>query len=161
MPRAAPRWARARNEEGVVAKTSRTVSLNCRTLRKASGEGHIGEGQPGGLDEQSGGLGPLGPGQGQWAGADLGPQVPFQLAVLYPSRSANPVTPSRSTTPSAINRMARPTMSRRTFHSGDPGEASGRQRLQARNPACCAAAAVGRKRRLRAKGGRTGQLGRQ
>jgi hypothetical protein len=61
----------------------------------------------------------------------------------YPSRSASPSTPARSTTPSAISRMARPATSERTFHSGEPGEASGLHRLQARNPACCAAAAVG------------------
>ena len=53
------------------------------------------------------------------------------------------MTPSRSTVPSAIRRMARATTSPRTFHSGEPGEASGRQRLQARKPACWAAAAVG------------------
>ena len=34
----------------------------------------------------------------------------------------------------------------RTFHSGDPGAASGRQRRQARKPSRCAAAAVGRNR---------------
>ena len=39
-----------------------------------------------------------------------------------------------------ISRIARATTSARAFHSGDPGEASGRQRLQARKPARCAAA---------------------
>lgn len=43
----------------------------------------------------------------------------------------------------AISRMARATTSARWFHSGEPGPASGRHRLQARNPACCAAAALG------------------
>ena len=47
------------------------------------------------------------------------------------------------------------------FHSGDPGLASGRQRLQARKPATCAAAAVGRNRRFCVRGGRAGHLGRQ
>ncbi|MEZ5137086.1 MAG: hypothetical protein R2699_19090 [Acidimicrobiales bacterium] len=79
--------------------------------------------------------------------------------MLKPSLAARPVTPSRSTTPSS--RIARLTRSRRTFHSGDPGEASGRQRLHARNPACWAAAAVGKKLTLRACGVRAGQLGRQ
>ena len=60
----------------------------------------------------------------------------------YPSRRARPSTPSRSTTPSAISRIARPTMSARMFHSGEPGEASGRHRLQARKPASWAAAAL-------------------
>ena len=42
-----------------------------------------------------------------------------------------------------MSRMARATTSARTFHSGEPGVASGRQRRQARKPACWAAAAVG------------------
>ena len=51
-------------------------------------------------------------------------------------------------TPSAIRRIARATTSARTFHSGEPGEASGRQRLHARKPRCCAAAAVGEERHV-------------
>ena len=39
--------------------------------------------------------------------------------------------------------FARPAASPRRFHSGDPGVASGRHRLQARYPASCAAALVG------------------
>jgi hypothetical protein len=39
--------------------------------------------------------------------------------------------------------MARETLSARQFQSGEPGAASGRQRLQARKPADWAAAAVG------------------
>ena len=46
-------------------------------------------------------------------------------------------------------------------HSGEPGAASGRQRLQARKPAACAAAAVGNKRTFSRLGIRAGQLGRQ
>ena len=42
-----------------------------------------------------------------------------------------------------MRRMARATTSARASHSGDPGVASGRHRLQARKPACWAAAAVG------------------
>ena len=45
---------------------------------------------------------------------------------------ASPPTPSRSTSPSAISRIARPATSAATSHSGLPGVASGRQRLQAR-----------------------------
>ena len=62
--------------------------------------------------------------------------------VLNPSRDASPSTPSRSTTPSPMSRMARATASARTFHSGEPGVVSGRQRRQARNPASWAAAAL-------------------
>ena len=39
--------------------------------------------------------------------------------------------------------MARATESARAFHSGEPGLVSGRHRLQARNPACWHAAALG------------------
>ena len=47
------------------------------------------------------------------------------------------------------------------FHSGEPGLASGRHRLQARNPACWAAAALGKNRMFSGLGGTAGQLGRQ
>ena len=60
-----------------------------------------------------------------------------------------------------MRRMARPTVSLRVFHSGEPGAASGRQRLHERNPAVCAAAAVAKKRTLPRLGVRAGQLGRQ
>jgi len=56
----------------------------------------------------------------------------FTWRALYPNRAASPSTPSRSTTPSAMSRIARPTTSARVFHSGEPGDASGRHRLQAR-----------------------------
>ncbi len=81
--------------------------------------------------------------------------------VLYPSRDASPGTPSRSTTPSAISRMARATTSSRSFHSGDPGVVSGRQRLQARKPACWQAAALGWNTMFSGLGVIAGQLGRQ
>ena len=80
---------------------------------------------------------------------------------LKPSRAARPGTPSRSTTPSAISRNARPATSARRFQAGDPGAASGSQRLQARRPASCAAAALRNRRTLRRCGMRAGQLGRQ
>ena len=63
-------------------------------------------------------------------------------ADTQPGEQRRPVE-RRSIAPSAIKRIARPTRSPRTFHSGEPGDASGRQRLQARNPASWAAAAVG------------------
>ena len=62
---------------------------------------------------------------------------------LYPSRAARAGTPSRSTSPSAMSRMALAATSARVSHSGEPGVALGRQRLQARNPASWAAAAEG------------------
>ncbi len=57
--------------------------------------------------------------------------------------------------------MARATASARAFHSGEPGEVSGRHRLQARYPACWQAAALGRKVMFSTFGGTAGQLGRQ
>ena len=41
-----------------------------------------------------------------------------------------------------VRRIARAATSAREFHSGEPGEASGRQRLQARKPVALAAANV-------------------
>jgi hypothetical protein len=79
----------------------------------------------------------------------------------YPSRVANPGTPSRSTTPSPISRIARAARSARTFQSGDPGTASGRQRRQARKPRSWAAAAVGQNSTLGRLGVTAGQDGRQ
>ena len=60
-----------------------------------------------------------------------------------------------------MRRIARATVSERTFHSGEPGEASGRHRRQARKPASWAAAEVGKKSTLRRFGVVAGQLGRQ
>jgi hypothetical protein len=60
-----------------------------------------------------------------------------------------------------MSRIARAVTSDRWFHSGDPGDASGRQRLQARYPARCAAAAVGRNRTFSGFGVIAGQLGLQ
>ena len=60
-----------------------------------------------------------------------------------------------------MSRIARPATSAAMSHSGLPGVASGRQRLQARKPAACAAAAVGWNSTLRAAGVRAGQDGRQ
>lgn len=44
------------------------------------GEGHVAHRELGGLDEQSGGLGALGPGQGERTGPELGVQLPLDLA---------------------------------------------------------------------------------
>jgi hypothetical protein len=47
--------------------------------RESGRRRHLAERQRGGFDEQAGGLGPLGPGQGQGAGAELGRQCPLDL----------------------------------------------------------------------------------
>ena len=60
-----------------------------------------------------------------------------------------------------MRRIARPAASAATSQSGLPGVASGRQRLQARNPAAWADAAVGWKVTFLYAGVRAGQLGRQ
>jgi hypothetical protein len=57
--------------------------------------------------------------------------------------------------------MARPTTSALMFHSGEPGEASGRHRLQARKPASWAAAALRWNRMFARFGVIAGQDGRQ
>ena len=58
---------------------------------EARREGHVGERQVGRLDQQAGGLGPLGPGQRDRAGADLG----GQLAVHVPLAVAEAARPAR------------------------------------------------------------------
>ena len=60
-----------------------------------------------------------------------------------------------------VIRIARATRSERASHSGEPGAASGRQRMQARKPAPWAAAAPGKKRTFVRRGVRAGQEGRQ
>jgi hypothetical protein len=81
--------------------------------------------------------------------------------LVYPRGRLRPPTSSRSTTPSAIRRMARPTTSARVSHSGDPGAISGRHRRHARKPAACAPAAVGKNSTFDRLGMVAGQLGRQ
>ena len=53
------------------ANTSRTVSLNWRTLPKPAANAIAGEVEIGRLDERAGGAGPLGAGDGERAGAEL------------------------------------------------------------------------------------------
>ena len=112
--------------------TSRTVSLNWRTLAKPAEK----------ATSAAGRSVPTSSIRAVWARcARLSASGPAPSSVVssrvrwrgeYPSRAARPGTPSRSTTPSAIRRIARPAVSPRRFHSGEPGAASGRQRLQAR-----------------------------
>ena len=68
-----------------------SVSLNWRMLAKPGGEGDVGEGQVGGLDEQPGGLGALGPGQRDRTGSDL----VGQLAVDVPLAVAEAIGQAR------------------------------------------------------------------
>ena len=63
--------ARERRDVGVPAKTADRV-VELPDAGEPGGEGDVGERQSGGLDQQPGGLGPLGAGQGEGPGADLG-----------------------------------------------------------------------------------------
>ena len=78
-----------------------------------------------------------------------------------PSRSARSLTDARSSKPSLISRMARPTVERVPLQAGLPGAVSGRQRRQGRKPARSAAAADGKNTTFSDRAGRTGQIGRQ
>jgi len=60
-----------------------------------------------------------------------------------------------------MSRNARDTVAAAPRHAGVPGAVSGRQRRHGRNPACSAAAAVGKKTTLRDLAGFTGHVGRQ
>ena len=151
----------ARSADGADANTARTVSLNCRMLENpaANATSDIGRSV---VSTRMRAV------RARWARANATGPAPTSARrtrsscrTLYPSREASPGTPDRSITPSAMSRMARPTTSARPSHSGEPGEASGRHRLHARNPERWAAAAVGRNRTLRRCGVRAGQLGRQ
>ncbi len=128
---------------------ARIVSLNWRTLRKPAAKAISVIGDVGRLEQDPRGLRPLRAGERERPGPDDGDELAVDVALAC-SRAPAPgrSTPSRSTTPSAISRIARPTRSARWSHSGEPGVASGRQRLQARKPAACAAAAVAKSRTL-------------
>ncbi|CAM5253495.1 hypothetical protein SNARM312S_04830 [Streptomyces narbonensis] len=155
------RAARARSSPGVRPKTSRTVSLKVRMEEKPAAKA----------------ISPIGSGVvsmrtravwARWARARARGPAPSSARswrsiwrVDQPSRRASPGTPSRSTTPSWMRRMARATASARTCHSGEPGLVSGRHRLQARNPARWQDAALGWNSMFSGLGGTTGQLGRQ
>ena len=78
-----------------MANTARTVSLNWRMLEKPAREGHLGHGQRGRLDQHPGRLGPLGPGEGDGPGADLGQQQALELAhAVAELRRPGPARPS-------------------------------------------------------------------
>ena len=134
--------ARSRRSLGLWAKMARTESLNWRTLAKPAAKAKSVMGSSVvSISTRAA--------WARWARANDNGPAPTPATsrrsiwrVLYPSRPARPGTPSLSTTPSAMSRMARPTTSARVSHSGDPGVASGRQRLQARKPASWAVAAM-------------------
>ncbi len=132
-----------RSAVGVMSQAARRVSLNCLMLAKPAANAI----SLNGMSVVSMSTRAV---WTRWARARASGPAPTSACsmrsswrVVYPTRVANPVTPSRSTAPSAISRMARATTSPRTFHSGDPGDASGRHLLQARKPARWAAAELG------------------
>jgi hypothetical protein len=132
-----------RSSLGVAAKTSRMVMLNCRTLAKPAANATSVMGRSV-VSMRS---------LAVWArrarASASGPaptsatSTRFRWRSVYERRRARPVTPSLSTTPSEISRIALATRSVLASHSGEPGTASGLHRLQARKPACWAAAAEG------------------
>ena len=155
------RPASLRSVVGGTPYTSRTVSLNCRTL--ANPDANAMSAIPIGVVSTSSRAVCA-----RWARARASGPAPSSADSTrprwrseYPRRVASPGTPSRSTTPSPISRIARPARSARTFQSGEPGTASGRQRRQARKPRSWAAAAVGQNSTLVAFGVIAGQEGRQ
>ncbi len=123
---------RARSSVGVMPKTSRSVSLHCLMLPKPA-ENATSAIVSSVLVSSSRAE------CARWERARASGPAPSSSVSRrvrcrgeYPSRAESACTPSRSTTPSAMSRIALPTVSCRTFHSGDPGTASGRQRLHAR-----------------------------
>ena len=111
---------------------------------EAGRERDVGERHVGGLDEHAGGLRAPGAGQGERSGAELGGEQPAAGggACSRPAtRGPRRRRARRRRRRSAASRGRR--RRRRRPTPGLPGVASGRQRLQARNPAAWAAAAVG------------------
>ena len=86
------------------------------------GEGDVADAAGCGGEQHAGGVRPTRSGQRQRRRAELRGEQPARgAAACSRGGAASPATPSRSTTPSPISRMAAPTVSARTFHSGDPG----------------------------------------
>ena len=85
--RGASRRARTRSSLGVIAKTARIVSLNWRMLAKPAANAICANGSVGRLDQHPRGLRPLGAGQRDRTGADLGDELAVQvpLAVAEPA----------------------------------------------------------------------------
>ncbi len=139
-PRATGRFSRSRL--GDCAYTSSIVSLNCRTLPNPAANAmsasprSVVSTRIRAVCARCARASASGPAPSSVV------SIRLRCRSVYPSRVASPVTPSRSTTPSPMSRIARPTVSARASHSGDPGAASGRHRRQARNPPRWAAAAL-------------------
>lgn len=129
---ASARRARARSSDGRTANTSRIVSLNWRTDPNPAAN----------ATSVTGSAVPTSSARAVCArrarASACGPAPSSATSIrctcrgVYPSSAASASTPPRSSSPSPISRIARPTASRRRSHSGVPGVASGRQRLQAR-----------------------------
>ena len=134
---------RALSSPGVSAKTSRIVSLHWRMLAKPAEKAtsEMGMSVPTRSIRAVCARCALANARGPAPSSVLSRRV--RCLLEYPRRAANPGTPSRSTTPSEIRRIARAAVSPRMSHAGEPGAASGRHRLHARYPASCAAALVG------------------
>ena len=128
---------------------------------EASREGDLGDRQVGGLEQEAGRVRALRAGQGERSRADFGDQGAMYLPFAVSEPCGEAATPSRSTIPSVIRRIARPTKSARTFHSGDLGSRragnGGRHGSQLTGPALRS----GRSGRSARLGVLAGQLGRQ
>ncbi len=72
-------------------------------------------------------------------------EQPAELPLAHAQAPARASTPPSSSAPDAISAMARDTVLDVPCQAAMSGEVSGRQRKQGRNPASCAAAALGRK----------------
>ena len=113
---------------------ARTVSLNCPDTPETGRERHFTHTQIHRL-ENNRAVWPAGPSPARGAGPDLGDHEALQLAGAVaepPGQSGHPLPVDDAIVDRAI---ARATTSPRRFHSGEPGDVSGRHRLQALNPA--------------------------
>ena len=127
--RRTPRRRAAR--DGVVAKTSRIVSLNCRTLANPAANAIVRQRRVGRLDQQARGLRALRAGQRERAGAELGGEHPVQV----PLGVAEPVGQPRH---------ARRARRRRRRSAASPARRGRRARSSPASPARRRAGSAGR-----------------
>jgi hypothetical protein len=120
------------------------------------------EWERGAFDQEPRKLGSASEGYRLRARADLSDELAVKMPLAVVKTLCKPSDAFAVDDPvAAIMCIARATTSERAFHSGDPGAASGRHRLQLRNPADWAAAAVEKNRVFSGLGIEAGQLGRQ
>ena len=115
----------ARSADGEAANTSRTVSLNWRTLPKPAAKAIAVNGMSVVSMRMRAVWRALGAGDGERARAELVADDPVQVALAVGSRLASPPTPSRSTTPSATRRIALATTSLANVPLGRAGRRVG------------------------------------